>query len=71
MRDVHTWQAGTTLHSVCFLSITQPADVEAQRFDIINTLRHHQVLMHEVAAVRARLGQKERMYLIIIIHIQL
>lgn len=56
---MHTWQAGAALHSVCFLSITQPADIEAKRLDIIDTLRHHQVLMHQVAAVRARLEQKE------------
>lgn len=56
---IQTWQAGAALHSVCFLSITQPADVEAQRLDVINTLRHHQVLVHQVAAVGARLGQKE------------
>ena len=56
---IHTWQAGAALHSVRFLSITQPADVEAQRLDIIDTLRHHQVLMHQVAAVRTRLGQEE------------
>lgn len=56
---IQTWQAGAALHSVCLLSITQPADVEAQRLDIIDALRHHQVLVHQVAAVRARLGQKE------------
>lgn len=55
---IHTWQAGAALHSVRFLSITQPADVEAKWLDIIDTLRHHQVLMHQVAAVRARLEHK-------------
>lgn len=54
-----TWQAWASLHSVSFLPITKPADVEAERFDVINTLRHHQVLVHQVAAVRARLGQKD------------
>lgn len=56
---IHTWQVCTALHSVCLLSITQTADVEAQGFDIVNTLSHHQILVHQVAAVRARLGQKE------------
>lgn len=55
---IHTWQAGTTLHSICFLSITQLADVEAQRFDVIDTFSHHQILLHQVAAIRARLGQR-------------
>lgn len=55
-----TWQAGAALHSVCVLPVTQPADVEAQRLDIIDTLCHHQVLVHQIAAVRARLGQKDR-----------
>lgn len=57
VHHIHTRQAGAALHSVRFLSITQPADVEAQRFDIINTLGHHQILMHQVAVVRARLGK--------------
>lgn len=56
---IQTWQAGAALHPVRFLSITKPADVEAQRLDVIDTLRHHQVLVHQVAAVGAGLGQKE------------
>lgn len=55
---IHTWQAGTTLHSVRFLSITQLADVEAQRFDVIDALSHHQILLHQVAAIRAGLGNR-------------
>lgn len=51
VQHIQTWQAGAALHSVRFFAITQPADVEAQRFDIVNTLRHHQVLVHQVAAV--------------------
>lgn len=55
---IYTWQAGTALHSVRFFSITKTADIKAQGFDIINALRHHQVLVHQVAAVRVRLEQR-------------
>lgn len=55
---IPTWQAGTPLHPVGFLSITQPADVETQRLDVVDAFSHHQVLVHEVTAVRARLRTK-------------
>lgn len=58
MKRVGTLQTGAALHSVCFLSIAQPADVEAKGLNVINPLCHHQVLMHQIAAVRARLQQK-------------
>lgn len=62
VRRIHTWQVGAALHSVCFLSITKAADVETQGLDIIDALCDHQVLMHQVAAVRARLEQKLRVH---------
>lgn len=59
VQSIQTWQAGTALHSVRVLPLTQPADVEAQRLNVIDALRHHQVLVHQVASVRAGLGQKQ------------
>lgn len=56
--NAQTWQAGAALHSVGVLPIAQAADVEAQRLDVIDTTCHHQVLVHQVATVRARLGQE-------------
>lgn len=58
MKRVGTLQAGAALHSVCFFSIAQPTDVEAEGLNVIDPLCHHQVLMHQIAAVRARLKQK-------------
>lgn len=55
-----TWQTGPALHPVCFLSVAQPADVVTQRFDVVDTLRHHQVLMDQVAAVGSRLGEDKK-----------
>lgn len=57
---IRTWQAGAALHSVSFFSIAEPADVEAQGLDIVDALRHHQVLVHQVAAVRVRLEQRTK-----------
>lgn len=56
VKRVHTLQAGAALHSVRFLPVTQPADVEAERLNVIDPLCHHQVLVHQVAAVRAGLA---------------
>lgn len=56
VKRVHTLQAGAALHSVRFLPVTQPADVEAERLNVINPLCHHQVLVHQEAAVRAGLA---------------
>lgn len=57
----HTWQAGSRLHPVRFLSIAEPTNVETQRPDVVDALSHNQVLMHQVAAVGARLeAQHER-----------
>lgn len=61
MKRVGTLQAGAALHSVCFLSIAQPTDVEAKGLNVIDPLCHHQVLMHQIAAVRARLQTKRRL----------
>lgn len=58
VRWIHTWQAGTRLHPVRFLSITEAANVETQRPDVIDALSHNQVLVHEIAAVGARLEGK-------------
>lgn len=55
---IHTWQAGSRLHPVRFLSITEPTNVETQRPEIIDALSHNQVLVHQVAAVGARLEAK-------------
>lgn len=58
MKRVGTLQAGAALHSVRFFSIAQPADVEAEGLNVIDPLCHHQVLVHQIAAVRAGLKQK-------------
>ncbi|KAG7278102.1 hypothetical protein CRUP_029047 [Coryphaenoides rupestris] len=42
-----TWQLGARLHAVRLLAIAQPADVEAQRLDVVDALGHHQVLLHQ------------------------
>lgn len=63
---LHTWQTRARLHSVRFLPITEPTDVETQRPDIIDALGHNQVLVHQVATVGARLEQNmeaERNYM--------
>lgn len=56
MKRVHTLQDGAALHSVRFLPVTQPADVEAEWLNVINSLRHHQVLVNQEAAVRTGLA---------------
>ena len=59
-----TWELAAALHPVGVLAVTQTADVVAQGFDIVNTLRHHQVLLDQVAPVRTRLekgGQQQSM----------
>ena len=52
---VYTWEVAAALHAVRLLAVAEAADVDAQGLEVLDALGDHQVLLDQVAAVRARL----------------